>query len=98
MEVGWTPRIIYRLSGSKEGPLNYQRSFFMEGAQGAVRKNNKNPPEERRFEQSEPDWSQPASCRGCVWGRFEGSSQFCSLPRCIAVRESLQGQEVNGYI
>ena len=26
--------------------------------------------------------TQPAKCRGCSWGRFEGK-QFCSLQKCV---------------
>lgn len=26
---------------------------------------------------------QPEKCRGCVWGRWDGVKQFCSMPRCV---------------
>ncbi|OXM84595.1 hypothetical protein CF651_18990 [Paenibacillus rigui] len=26
---------------------------------------------------------QPAKCRGCIWGRWEGTKQFCSKQKCI---------------
>ena len=26
---------------------------------------------------------QPAKCVGCVWGRFEGTVQFCPLQKCV---------------
>ncbi|WP_334075218.1 MULTISPECIES: hypothetical protein [Paenibacillus] len=41
--------------------------------------NNKNPPL-----RTDADWTRPERCVRCVWGRFEGSRQFCSLPRCVA--------------
>ncbi|WP_213655764.1 hypothetical protein [Paenibacillus vini] len=47
----------------------------------STRKNNKNPP--ARIPDDDVDWSQPKCCIGCIWGRFEGSRQFCSLPRCV---------------
>jgi len=26
---------------------------------------------------------QPAKCVGCVWGRFEGTVQFCIKQKCV---------------
>ncbi|MGG6314115.1 hypothetical protein [Paenibacillus macerans] len=43
-----------------------------------MRKKNKTPPM-----LPELDWVQPARCQGCIWGRLEGTKQFCSLPRCV---------------
>lgn len=33
---------------------------------------------------------QPAKCRGCIWGRLEGSRQFCSRIRCVKEGEKVQ--------
>lgn len=26
---------------------------------------------------------QPEACKGCLWGKWVGVSQVCSLPRCV---------------
>ena len=26
---------------------------------------------------------QPQACKGCLWGKWVGTSQVCSLPRCV---------------
>ncbi|WP_232729909.1 hypothetical protein [Paenibacillus phocaensis] len=43
-----------------------------------MRSKNKTPPYP-----TEPQWVQPTRCQGCIWGRLEGTKQFCSLPRCM---------------
>ncbi|MEF2964938.1 hypothetical protein V3851_03770 [Paenibacillus sp. M1] len=54
----------------------------------SARKNNKNPPV--RDLAAEEEWMQPETCIGCIWGRFEGTRQFCSLPRCVLEGYSLR--------
>lgn len=34
----------------------------------------------RRIKNNNHSAQQPAKCRGCVWGRLEGSTQFCMKP------------------
>ncbi|WP_281167884.1 hypothetical protein [Paenibacillus daejeonensis] len=29
-----------------------------------------------------PPITQPLQCRGCLWGRWEGSVQYCSRIKC----------------
>lgn len=29
---------------------------------------------------------QPKKCNRCIWGRFEGTVQFCSRPKCVKER------------
>lgn len=29
---------------------------------------------------------QPLACKGCIWGRWEGVKQFCSMPECAKAR------------
>ncbi|MFD1176910.1 hypothetical protein ACFQ3W_11445 [Paenibacillus puldeungensis] len=43
-----------------------------------MRKKNKTPPLTLPL-----DLTQPERCQGCIWGRLEGTKQFCSLPRCV---------------
>ena len=27
-------------------------------------------------------YEQPEGCKGCVWGKWEGTKQTCLIPRC----------------
>lgn len=52
-----------------------------------LRNNNKNPP----IMDVDIEWIQPARCKDCIWGRLEGTSQFCSLPRCVLEEKAILG-------
>ncbi|ETT45235.1 hypothetical protein C162_21903 [Paenibacillus sp. FSL R7-269] len=36
----------------------------------------------RRFIEP-PEPKQPVKCKGCVWGKWEASAQFCAKPICV---------------
>ncbi|GAA0389290.1 hypothetical protein [Paenibacillus motobuensis] len=52
--------------------------------------NNKNPP---AAPFTEIEWKQPKLCISCIWGRLEGTKQFCSLPRCVVENQGKKGAE-----
>ncbi|RUT46430.1 hypothetical protein EJP82_11290 [Paenibacillus anaericanus] len=43
------------------------------------------------------EWIQPEFCKGCIWGRWEGTKQFCSRPRCV-LDVTRAGKEVNTIV
>lgn len=36
---------------------------------------------------NKPPVRQPLLCKGCVWGKWEGSAQFCSKPEGFCVKQ-----------
>ncbi|WP_018753102.1 hypothetical protein [Paenibacillus sanguinis] len=50
-----------------------------------MRNKNKTPPLE-----SLDEWVQPLKCQGCIWGRLEGTKQFCGLPRCVLDLDAME--------
>lgn len=38
------------------------------------------------MKQGKPLIKQPLKCKGCVWGSWEASAQFCSKPNDICVK------------
>ncbi|EFM10155.1 hypothetical protein PaecuDRAFT_3114 [Paenibacillus curdlanolyticus YK9] len=34
-----------------------------------------------QLEREQP--KQPDHCKGCIWGRWTGAKQVCSVPRCF---------------
>ncbi|GGG13483.1 hypothetical protein [Paenibacillus aceti] len=53
-----------------------------------ISRNNKNPP---AAPLTETEWKQPELCISCIWGRLEGTKQFCSLPRCVVEDKGMKG-------
>lgn len=33
--------------------------------------------------------TQPAKCKGCVWGKWAGTTQVCGMPKCVKWWRSL---------
>lgn len=33
--------------------------------------------------EDEPEYKQPEKCKSCLWGRWEGTKQFCSKNECV---------------
>ncbi|WP_229753391.1 hypothetical protein [Paenibacillus segetis] len=49
-----------------------------------------------KLRSSTPESIQPELCKGCIWGRWEGTKQFCSRPQCVL--DERAGKEVNTIV
>lgn len=38
---------------------------------------------------------QPKTCKGCIWGNWDGMKQFCSKQTCIKPKEAVGPNELN---